>query len=56
MGCESLIELKMTNFNSDFRTQMSNIFVDCPKDLQKKIKKNFKSFKNEAFDKTCIVF
>ena len=56
MGCESLIELTMTNFNSDFRTQMSNIFVDCPKDLQKKIKKNFKSFKNEAFDKTCIVF
>ena len=56
MGCESLKELIMSNVNTKNETQMSNIFVDCPLNLQKKIKKFFKNFNDEAFDKTCNIF
>ena len=43
IGCSSLIELNLDNFNTNNVTDMSDMFYECPEKLKLKIKN--KSFK-----------
>ena len=49
LGCSSLKELNLNNFNTNNVTNMSYMFYGCLDELNLKIKSQFKNFKEEAF-------
>ena len=49
MGCSSLKELNLNNFNTINVTQMYFMFYGCSSDLIKKIRNQYNNIKDEAF-------
>ena len=49
VGCSSLKELNLNNFNTNNVTDMSGMFSGCLDELKSKIKSQFKNFIEDAF-------
>ena len=52
VGCSSLKELNLSNFNTKNVEKMNNIlnmFVGCSEELKKQIKEKYKNIKEDAF-------
>ena len=47
-GCSSLEELNLSKFNNNNVTHMAYMFYGCTKQLQNKIKIQYKNIKKEA--------
>ena len=48
--CTSLKELNLSNFNINNVTNIRNMFCQCLRQLQKKIRVQYKNITKEAFD------
>ena len=49
LGCTSLQELNLNNFNINNATEMAQMFIGCPNELVMKIKTQYKNIKEAAF-------